>query len=62
MNNLSISPHPSVLLRFFGMSAKKIEMSYPDYAGRVRHLHSGPDGTLYVGDETRNAIFKVTPQ
>jgi glucose/arabinose dehydrogenase len=44
-----------------GMSAKKIEMSYPDYAGRVRHLHSA-EGVLYVGDETRNAIFKVTPQ
>ena len=44
-----------------GMSAKKIEMSYPDYAGRVRHLHSA-EGVLYVGDETRGAIFKVTPQ
>jgi len=45
-----------------GSSAKKIELSYPDYAGRVRHLHSGPDGTLYVGDEARGAIFAVTPQ
>ena len=44
-----------------GMSAKKIEMSYPDYAGRVRHLHS-TEGVLYVGDEARGAIFKVTPQ
>jgi hypothetical protein len=44
-----------------GMSAKKVEMSYPDYAGRVRHLHS-TEGVLYVGDEARGAIFKVTPQ
>jgi hypothetical protein len=44
-----------------GMSAKRIELSYPDYAGRVRHLHS-TEGVLYVGDEARGAIFKVTPQ
>jgi glucose/arabinose dehydrogenase len=44
------------------MSATKVELSYPDYAGRVRHLHSGPDGALYVGDETRNLISRITPE
>ncbi|MBU3694534.1 MAG: PQQ-dependent sugar dehydrogenase [Rhodocyclaceae bacterium] len=44
-----------------GSSASKQELSWPTAAGRLRHLISGPDGALYVGDEASGNIYRVTP-
>jgi len=45
-----------------GLSSKRTEMNWPTFAGRLRHLSSGPDGALYVADEASGNIYRVTPQ
>jgi aldose sugar dehydrogenase len=45
-----------------GKSAKREELLWPTFAGRFRHLTTGPDGALYVGDEAANMIYRVTPK
>lgn len=45
-----------------GKSAKREEVLWPTFAGRFRHLSTGPDGALYVGDEAANMIYRVTPK
>jgi len=45
-----------------GMSSKREEMQWPTFAGRLRHVSSGPDGALYVADEASGNIYRVTPQ
>ena len=45
-----------------GMSSKREEMQWPTFAGRLRHISSGPDGALYVADEASGNIYRVTPQ
>lgn len=44
-----------------GAGATKEELSWPTATGRLRHLISGPDGALYVGDEASGNIYRVTP-
>lgn len=44
-----------------GMSSSRVEMSWPTFAGRFRHLSLGPDGALYVADESSGMIYRVTP-
>jgi glucose/arabinose dehydrogenase len=45
-----------------GLSAKREEMQWPTFAGRLRHISSGPDGALYVADEASGNIYRVTPE
>jgi glucose/arabinose dehydrogenase len=45
-----------------GLSSKREEMQWPTFAGRLRHISSGPDGALYVADEASGNIYRVTPQ
>jgi aldose sugar dehydrogenase len=44
-----------------GSSAKREELQWPTFAGRFRHLTLGPDGALYVADESSGNIYRVTP-
>ena len=44
-----------------GSSAKREELQWPTFAGRFRHLSLGPDGALYVADESSGNIYRVTP-
>jgi glucose/arabinose dehydrogenase len=44
-----------------GQSASRVELSWPTFAGRFRHLSLGPDGALYVADEGSGMIYRVTP-
>jgi len=45
-----------------GLSSKRTELNWPTFAGRLRHLSLGPDGSLYVADEASGNIYRVTPQ
>ncbi len=45
-----------------GKSAKREELLWPTFAGRFRHVSSGPDGDLYVADEASGMIYRVSPQ
>jgi glucose/arabinose dehydrogenase len=45
-----------------GLTAEVQEVQWPTFAGRFRHMSSGPDGTLYVADEGGGMIYRVTPQ
>ena len=44
-----------------GKSAKRVEVQWPTFAGRFRHISLGPDGALYVADEGGGMIYRVTP-
>jgi glucose/arabinose dehydrogenase len=44
-----------------GLSSKREELQWPTFAGRFRHLSLGPDGALYVADESSGNIYRVTP-
>jgi len=44
-----------------GSSAKREELQWPTFAGRFRHLSLGPDGALYIADESSGNIYRVTP-
>jgi glucose/arabinose dehydrogenase len=44
-----------------GLSSKREELQWPTFAGRFRHLSSGPDGALYVADESSGNIYRVAP-
>lgn len=44
-----------------GKTAKRVEVQWPTFAGRFRHLSLGPDGALYVADEGGGMIYRVTP-
>lgn len=44
-----------------GKSAKQEVLQWPTFAGRFRSLVLGPDGDLYVADESNNVIWRVTP-
>ena len=44
-----------------GSSSKRVELSWPTFAGRFRHLSLGPDNALYVADEGSGMIYRVTP-
>jgi glucose/arabinose dehydrogenase len=43
------------------MSSTRTELSWPTFAGRFRHLSTGPDNALYVADEGSGMIYRVTP-
>ena len=45
-----------------GKSAKHEELLWPTFAGRFRHISSGPDGALYVADEASGMIYRVAPK
>lgn len=45
-----------------GKSAKREELLWPTFAGRFRHVSSGPDGDLYVADEAAGMIYRVSPK
>lgn len=45
-----------------GLTAEVQEVQWPTFAGRFRHMSTGPDGTLYVADEGGGMIYRVTPQ
>lgn len=45
-----------------GLSATRVEVSWPTLAGRFRHISQGPDGALYVADEGGGMIYRVTPE
>jgi len=44
-----------------GLKAKREQMSWPTFAGRLRHVTLGPDGSLYVADEASGNIYRITP-
>jgi aldose sugar dehydrogenase len=44
-----------------GLSSTRQEMSWPTFAGRLRHVTLGPDKALYVADEASGMIYRVTP-
>jgi len=44
-----------------GLSSSRVELSWPTFAGRFRHLSLGPDNALYVADEGSGMIYRVTP-
>ncbi len=44
-----------------GLSSKREEMQWPTFAGRLRHVSQGPDGALYVADESSGNIYRVMP-
>ncbi|MFT4992409.1 MAG: glucose/arabinose dehydrogenase [Polaromonas sp.] len=44
-----------------GLSAKREELQWPTFAGRFRHVSAGPDGALYVADESTGNIYRVNP-
>ena len=44
-----------------GLASTKQELSWPTFAGRLRHLSLGPDNALYVADEASGMIYRVTP-
>jgi glucose/arabinose dehydrogenase len=45
-----------------GLSSTREELLWPTFAGRFRHLSLGPDGALYVADESSGNIYRVTPE
>jgi glucose/arabinose dehydrogenase len=45
-----------------GLTSKREEMQWPTFAGRLRHLSAGPDGALYVADESSGNIYRVAPK
>jgi glucose/arabinose dehydrogenase len=45
-----------------GRSSTREELLWPTFAGRFRHLSLGPDGALYVADESSGNIYRVTPE
>jgi glucose/arabinose dehydrogenase len=57
--------HRDIIKALLGVAqqagATKEELSWPTATGRLRHLISGPDGALYVGDEASGNIYRVTP-
>lgn len=44
-----------------GLASTKQELSWPTFAGRLRHLSLGPDNALYVADEASGMIYRVSP-
>lgn len=44
-----------------GIDSTRQELSWPTFAGRLRHLSLGPDNALYVADEASGMIYRVTP-
>ena len=44
-----------------GLSSTRVELLWPTFAGRFRHLSLGPDNALYVADEGSGMIYRVTP-
>lgn len=44
-----------------GSSSTREELQWPTFAGRLRHVSLGPDGALYVADESSGNIYRVTP-
>ena len=44
-----------------GTASTRQELSWPTFAGRLRHLSLGPDNALYVADEASGMIYRVTP-
>ena len=45
-----------------GLSSTREELLWPTFAGRFRHVSLGPDGALYVADESSGNIYRVTPE
>ncbi len=45
-----------------GKSSKREELLWPTFAGRLRHLTTGPDGDLFVADEASGMIYRVSPK
>ena len=44
-----------------GIASTRQELSWPTFAGRLRHVSMGPDNALYVADEASGMIYRVTP-
>lgn len=44
-----------------GLASTKQELSWPTFAGRLRHVSLGPDNALYVADEASGMIYRVSP-
>lgn len=45
-----------------GKTAKREELLWPTFAGRFRHVSTGPDGDLFVADEAAGMIYRVSPK